>query len=491
MSCNRPAWRAAWGFALLAAALAGCAADRPPPAPGLDLGPRYLDAGAVLDAEPLPSDPDLGGRGDASRLPSADLDVVLPFGGPAVEVPLEIRADLSKLDVVFSVDTTGSFGGEIDALQRDVLAVVAPRLEARVPDVAFAVTRFEDMPREPFGGPRDEPFTLVRAMTTSSALLASAVASLDAPLGYGGDMPEAGAEALFQIATGDGLSPFVAAYAPSRVAGGERQGGVGFRDGAMRVVVHVTDAPPHDPSDYGGAVSGAHSLAQAVAALRLNDVFVIGVASNEEARPHLESVAAGTGAVVAPASDGSCPTGFGGAPRAPVAGVCPLVFDIAADGTGLSTALVDAVVALVDAVAYEEVWGEAVGDSLRFVRTIEARGSTPPAGSPAPGRADRRPAGDGTLDTFTDVRAGTRVEVAALLRNETVRETDYDQVFRLVLELRGDSLVLSRLTVRVTVPGVRPAQRVDAGAPDAGAPDDASVDGASALEDGAAAGDGG
>ena len=122
MSCNRPAWRAAWGFALLAAALAGCAADRPPPAPGLDLGPRYLDAGAVLDAEPLPSDPDLGGRGDASRLPSADLDVVLPFGGPAVEVPLEIRADLSKLDVVFSVDTTGSFGGEIDALQRDVLA---------------------------------------------------------------------------------------------------------------------------------------------------------------------------------------------------------------------------------------------------------------------------------------------------------------------------------------------------------------------------------
>lgn len=489
MSFDARVWRSYCVAAVVATGAAACGPDHPPPAPGLDLGP-LLDAGSAHDAETPPTERDLGGRGDAAVLPAADIEVVLPFGGPSVEVPLEIMADLSQLDVVFSIDTTGSFGGEIDALQRDVLTVVAPRLQARVADVAFAVTRFEDMPVEPFGVASDRPFTLVRAMTTSSALLASAVASLDAPLGNGFDGPESGAEALYQIATGDGLSPYVPAYGPSRIAGGAGRGGVGFRDGSMRVVVHVTDADIHAPADYGTAVRGAHSLAQAISALRATNVAVIGVASGEPARAHLETVAAGTGADVAPGAGGTCPTGLAGSPRAPVAGVCPLVFDIASDGTGLSTALVDAVVSLIDAVAYDEVWGEATGDSLHFVRAVEARSATPRAGAPAPGRADRRPAGDGTLDTFTDVRAGTRVSVAAILRNETLRETDYDQVFRFVLELRGDALVLARLTVRVLVPGVRPALAPDAGVADGGDADAASAEDASIDVD-AAAGDAG
>jgi hypothetical protein len=450
------------GLALL---FVGCGDDRPPPAPRLDAGARG-DAD-VRDAEALdggivepPSD--LGRRAVAPVLPSADIDVVLPFGAEAVEVPLAISADLTLLDVVFSIDTTGSFGGEIDALQQDVLSVVTPRLAARVDDVAFAVTRFEDLPIAPFGVATDRPFTLVTPITTSTALLASGVASLDSPLGNGGDWPESGAEALYQIATGDGFPPFVSPYAPSREPGGAARGGVGFREGSLRVVLHVTDAPTHEPAEYAGFARGAHSLAEATAALRANRVAVIGVASGDSARVHLETLATGTGATVAPGADGQCATGLGGATRSPVAGRCPLVFDIESDGTGLSTAVVDAVVALVDSVAYDEVWGEAVGDPLRFVRAVEARSATPPPGAPPPGRADRRPAGDGVLDTFTDVRAGTRVEVAAILRNETVRETDYDQVFRLSLELRSGTYVLRRLTVRVVVPGVRPS-RPDAG----------------------------
>jgi hypothetical protein len=452
----------AFGLVLL---LPGCGEDRPPPAPRFDPGARrdaeVRDA-ASLDGGFVEPPPDLGRRADAAVLPAADVEVVLPFGAAAVEVPLAISADLTLLDVVFSIDTTGSFGGEIDALQQDVLRVVTPRLAARVDDVAFAVTRFEDLPIAPFGIATDRPFALVTPITTSAALLASGVASLDAPLGNGGDWPESGAEALYQIATGDGFPPFVPPYAPSREPGGAAQGGVGFREGSLRVVLHVTDAPTHEPADYAGVVRGAHSIADATTALRANRVAVIGVASGESARTHLETLATGTGATVPPGPDGQCATGLGGARRSPVAGRCPLVFDIESDGTGLSTAVVDAVVALVDSVAYDEVWGEAVGDPLRFVRAVEARSAMPPPGAPPPGRADRRPAGDGILDTFTDVRAGTRIEVAAILRNETVRETDYEQVFRLALELRSGTFVLRRLTVRVVVPGVRPT-RPDAG----------------------------
>jgi len=67
------------------------------------------------------------GRPDGgARLPSVDLEVVLPYLGDRVEEPLEVEGEVGTLDVFFSIDTTGSFGGEIDNLQAELRTRIVP-----------------------------------------------------------------------------------------------------------------------------------------------------------------------------------------------------------------------------------------------------------------------------------------------------------------------------------------------------------------------------
>ena len=456
------------------AILLGCegCTDRPPPIPLADGGPiRDRDAGMRRDAGP----PRLPGRPDGGpRLPPAGREVVLRYlGEPAIE-PLEVEGEVGRLDVFFSIDTTGSFGGEIDNLQAQLRTFIVPELRARVDDVAFGVGRFEDFPSPPFGDGGDRPFALGVAITTDEARVASAVAALDQPLGNGGDIPESGAEALYQIATGVGYPGHIPAYSGRAAPGGGTLGGVGFREDALRVVVHVTDAPTHEPADYGGAFPGTRSRAEAIDALEALGVRALGVASSAAARADLEALAIGTGAVIDPI-EGMCRTGVDGGPRAPREGRCPLVFDIRADGSGLAEATVDAIADLLSTVRYAEVWGE-TDDALGFVRSIEAVAAEPPAGVDAPALADRRPEGDGVDDTFLEVGPGTRLRFRAHLRNETIPPADYDQIFNLVLEVVGDGVTLLSERVRVIVPR---------GRLDGGSALDAGNDAAATLEAGA------
>ncbi len=450
---------------LAPAALAGCP-EPPPPPPSRDGGARPDDAGdgAGLDAGPFVG---LGRPDGGARLPPADLEVVLPYLGPEVTDPLEIEGEVGRLDVFFAIDTTGSFEGEIDNLQADLRRRIVPALRDRVTDVAFGVGRFEDFPIEPFGRPSDRPFTLLAPITDDDARVSSAVASLDQPLGDGADIPESGAEALYQIATGEGLGSFVTPFASAASARGALgdEGGVGFRADALRVVVLVTDAPTHSPEQYRGFVDDAHSLDEAIAELSSRAIRTLGVASGPAARPYLERVAAGTGALL-PLEGARCATGVNGGPTAPRDGACPLVFDINADGTGLADAVVDAIADLLSTVQHDEVYGE-TDDRLGFVRAIEAVEAIPPSGVPAPASSDLRPA-DGIADTFEQVRPGTQLRFVARLRNETIPPADYDQIFNLVIRLVGDGITLLSRRVRVIVP----RGRLDAGVGDAG-PNDA------------------
>jgi hypothetical protein len=246
-------------------------------------------------------------------------------------------------------------------------------------------------------------------------------------------------------------------------------------------VVHVTDAPSHAPVDYLPDVPDAHSLDEATERLREMNVAVLGIASSRVARPNLERVALDTGAFVEPVA-GACPTGVDGASNPPASGLCPLVFDIDRDGTGLSDAMVDALVALLDSVRFEEVYGVATDDDLEFVTAVEARSATSPAGTAEPGREDLRPADDGILDTFVDVRPGSELELVAHFHNDRIPPADYDQIFRVTVQVVGDDLVLSEQVVRVVVPRGRQLP-MDAGADDASADSGSADAGDGAIPD--------
>lgn len=442
-------------LALCLAVVPAC--TEPPP-----FAPRDASSDAVRADAPPPDVPYV--RPDAPALPPADLEVTLPYGAPPVRLDVEVEAGLAYLDVVISMDATGSFGGEIDALQRSLEDVVLPELSGRAREVGVGIARFEDFPVSPFGGPDDLPFELVTPITTDPGRIRAALAALGT-LGNGGDLPESGAEALYQIATGEGFvldgSTLVPPFGRGAPGGGEL-GGAGFREGSYRVIVHVTDAPTHEPSDYGALVPGAHGTTQAVAALEALEIRALGVASNEAARDHLETIALATGATIPP-TGGSCPTGVRGGRRPPRSGTCPLVFDVGADGDGLSGAITDAILGLLDTLYWDEAHGEVTDDRYGLVQAIEATEARPPAGTPAPGREDRI-GGDGVLDTFVEVGTGTTLRFTAVLENRTIVPADYDQVFRVGIRVVGDGIVLEELTVRVIVP----RGRLDAGSADAG-----------------------
>ncbi|GAB4110190.1 MAG: hypothetical protein OHK0013_46030 [Sandaracinaceae bacterium] len=450
-----------WAFGVL---LLGACEVAPPPEPR-DAGRRIrLDGGPAPDAYATrPVDP---------VLPPVDLEITLAFG-EETRIAIEVGAAVADLDLVLSVDTTGSFSGEIDALQSSFVSAIIPALERRAERLAIAVARFEDFPFGGFGEGSDVPFELLTPITSDLSRVSSAISRLDMPLGSGGDLPESGYEALFQIATGQGVEfggrTLVTPWSASRMAsGGGDEPGVGFRRGSLRAVVHVTDAPSHDGRAYGDF---AADRAATVVALRTARIRVIGIASGEVARPQLEDLAIVTGAVLPP-ERGACRTGLRGATRAPVDGVCPLVFDLADDGTGLSEVLVQAIADLLRSLSYREMWGAARDDRFGLVSRVEAVSATIEPPGVAPERTDERPV-DGIADTFRDVERGVTVRFEAVLVNDVLPPEDYDQRVTLTLDVLGDGIVVASRTVRVTVPRgrlPRPDASIDAWSADAATP---------------------
>lgn len=423
----------------------GCTGQTPPPMED-PLDVLLVDRAPVDRVTPAQRSP----------YPVSDYTLVLPFNGPEQTIDARFEAGPGLVDVHLLIDTTASFDGEIDDLQASLDGFVIPGLQRRVGSLSLGVSRFEDMPFAPFGSPTDRPFTLLVPQTNNSSAVLRAVQRLDDPLGEGGDLPEAYFEALYQIATGAGLiNPGRTLVEPFQGAsqGGGNLGGVGFRANSTRVVVLATDATAHEGFEYSGVVQTPHGSMAAIEALRTLSVKVVGISSGNAARATLENLATQTGAL-APSFGGQCATGLGGAARAPVNGMCPLVYDISPDGQGLSQSIVDGINTLLSTIAFSAVHGEVRDDGRNFVSSIEAVSAQAPMGTMAPARVDQIPAGapDGVLDTFTQVRTGTALSFRAHLRNRSVRETEFPQVFFLRIALVGDGATLRESTIRVIVP---------------------------------------
>ncbi len=433
-----------------------------------DAGTLPQDGGSATDAA-RPNPRPINGP----RLPPTDDELELPFGGEPVVYRFEAQAALGVLDVQLSIDTTASFNGEIDALQRDLTRTILPGLRERVPDVSVGVARFEDFPAAPFGSEgnppfirADRPFELLLPISSDEDRITQAVGDLE-PLGLGGDIPESAAEALWQIATGRGYELddeiLVEPYEPIAEIGGGVLGGVGFREGALRVVLHVTDAPTQSPESYGAKFPSTHSLDEASRALQQIQARVVSVVSGwcdhrdddcsnenaQDARDELSQLALDTRAETAPDGDGKCPHGIDGEQLDAIEGHCPLVFDVSSEGEGLSATIVDAIASLVDGIRFERVGAFATDDPLRFVTGI-----TPRRVRDAPEIADLLPEGapDGELDSFVGARAGAPLVFEIALQNTRIAPRAVAQSFRVVLRIFGDDLIVEERTLRVVVP---------------------------------------
>ena len=418
---------------------------------------------------------------------TTDFFFVLPYVDPAGEVtkPLDFGTAVPALDVMFNMDTTGSMGGEISNLRSSLIGTVIPGIQSQVANSQFGAASVRDFPLDPYGGSGDQPFKLLQAITNNATAVQTAVNGMTA--GGGNDTPEGQMEALYQTATGEGLTTPSPTNIPAHTGG---IGGVSFRAGTMPVIVSITDALFHAPGEaracgaessaYNGTVgAAAHTRAQTKTALENICARSVGIATqlsgDDECsgQVDLEDFATATGARVPPAAwDVSLPrpmgcgatqccTGVNGVGRATDDdGLCPLVFIADANGSGVSTSIVTGIRMLARFAAFD-VTSDRAGvttsvdgvplpaphTTADFIKQVTPTGfMLPPAPPVVP---------DPTFDatTFHGVTPGTRVQFDVRAFNDFVPQTDEAQIFRATLRvLAGGCTDLDQREVLILVP---------------------------------------
>ena len=214
----------------------------------------------------------------------------LPYGGPQKDDDLLFEPSVKKLDLVFNVDTTGSMMNAINNVKTNIGNVIS-KVRSIVPDSGFGLTNFDDFPVNcilennaiinntsgqtiyyPCGVSEDGdlPFRVLGTVSTDANTVTNYTKNSLFTTRNGADGAESGAESLYQIATGAGVSWNAGSqsgwfmYSPTQVyqhsyswnSGSIAKhnnapntwGGVDFRNESLPVVIHTTDVYSHDKS---------------------------------------------------------------------------------------------------------------------------------------------------------------------------------------------------------------------------------------------------
>lgn len=200
----------------------------------------------------------------------------LPFGGPAQIDGLDISVQVRTADIYFLMDTTGSMGDEIANLRRDLTSGsirpgcsggIIGAIRCTIPDAWFGVGHHDDYPVSPYGSSGDYVYENFQDISASVSAAQAAVNRL--ALHYGNDGPESQTQALWAIATGGGLGPYLSARSGCPAG---TWGYPCFRDGTIPVVILFTDAPFHN-GPYGNdyAFGGGSTTLPSTTAVSGND----------------------------------------------------------------------------------------------------------------------------------------------------------------------------------------------------------------------------
>jgi hypothetical protein len=376
---------------------------------------------------------------DANVVPDAFMPprecIEVPPGQERVLASLTLPARLRVADVMFVIDSSASMRDEIDGVRNGLRDRVVPGVRASIPEANFGVALFGEFPVPPHAreGSDVGPFLLRTPITSDVGRVE--VALEDTPVWGNLDDPEAAVEAVYQVATGEGLPPFIEASLGCATGG---TGGACFRADSFHVVLLVTDAPMHngppgiEPIAPYAFSPSPHTYADALAALSAADAIVIGLGGTDALRPspipHLRAMSRDTGAV-----DGAGE---------------PLAFDIGGSGDGIGAQVVSAIERLaeghpleVDAIL-EDRPGDAI-DARTLVVAIRPRAADPSTGI-------------ASMDTttFHGVRPGTRLtfelelDVSSLPPSRERREIPARVVMRESGRARLDSV-----DVVIVIPG--------------------------------------
>lgn len=288
---------------------------------------------------------------------------------------LPVATSLQRADVAFVVDTTGSMGHAVSALQTSIADIVT-KLKDAIPDLHAAVAAHDDFPVAPYSVSTDLPFYLPQSGAYLSKDATAIQQSITSLIAHGGsDVPENQVAALWRALTNKPL------YWPGGVLPTDFQtptgtyGALGFRPDALPILVSVTDAPfhngrratspgvggsIHDPYAFTGLPEAPQTIDDLVAEMVAKGARFVGLALDDGSRgtstPYgdMAYIADQTLSTVPPDAFGGgapykCRTGLSGNPLAAPDGAngsCRLVFDLSSTAPDIGTVMLSGVTAL-------------------------------------------------------------------------------------------------------------------------------------------------
>ena len=375
----------------------------------------------------------------SSTIPDTDFFVVLPYNGEHVPQTLTFGTNIQVADVFFLIDRTGSMGGAISNVNSQ-LSSIAAEVNGLVRDVQFGVGYYQDFPTGGYGSSGDVPFQIAQTITDTLPLVNSALTQTAAG---GGDGPESSVEALYQTATGEGVTYPGGAVPPQHCPSAPddfapRIGYPCFRPGALPIVVLVTDAYFHNGPASGNAYSGiptAHTFDQASA--RLNEIGARTIGVNVgSAEADMMVMATQTGSVDSAGT--------------------PLVYTGAAGTT--SSQIINGITSLVGGTPQDvttnvrNVAGNPDDfDAAQFIKSVIPVEGYGPSGESGPLPGVTYSDKDDT--TFYDVIPGTRIDFDIDFWNDVRPPAATAQIFRAEIVVLGNGVAtLDRHTAYVVVP---------------------------------------
>lgn len=385
-------------------------------------------------------------------------------GGPVWrDIPPDIPLTVRSADIYFLMDVTGSMGGEISNLRDTISSYIIPEIDDVIEDANFGVGRFGDFRYRSYHT-YDDPFTHLLDITDDVSAVQSMVNSLS--LGYGYDGPESQTTALWQIATGNGLT---CSEGPASCPAGTT-GYPCFRADAQPIVILFTDAGfhrgvmesvgPYSISNYDYEnyynydciphPSDVPTLVEAVAALNDIGAKVITVYSG-----YMYGQTGHTSTWSSYYRD-NYPNNLGWALDSWYLGLetesvdsdgYPFLYAIPSNGTGLGSEVVNAVNDLVDTMLLQvnSRWSDtdpAVPDGSVLIQDVD------------PVWCSHCDSLDHVNNYANDVYPGSSVTFQVHLENDAIPPGPSPQEFVLrVRILNNDTAVLAERTIHVLVPG--------------------------------------
>lgn len=403
-----------------------------------------------------------------------DETAIVPHNADAQPGTLTLKAGggLNRVDVAMVMDTTGSMGGSIKDLVDSLVLKILPELQRNIPDVAFGLVEHKDYPIAPYGDAADFVVRIHKTITTDANDVRTTLSKMSAS--GGSDLPESQLPAMYYALNGAELKYAGGTVAKATIPTG-RIAPIGFRPGALPVVILITDIDWHEPSHspYDPAkVFDPITIDQLVDAFKVTNARFVNITEEGTAgaitkETQADQLSDRTGSNVPPAAfnkacgENKCCTGLAGAARDPSApdGRCRLNF-LHKSGEGVSSSLMNAISGLSIGSIFDVTGAGAkateLPDGSKLIKSVKVM----PAGH-APlkcGAMKVKDAnGDGTPETYEQVPVKTPVCFQVELdRNTFSPAANSPTLLAARIDVTGDpgKIVLDRRTIVFVVPPV-------------------------------------